>query len=362
MGARKGPEPKYSRISFFLFFTLVITLSLIIIWPFFPTILAALVVAFIFFPVYRWVNSKIKQNFISAMLVSILVVMVFTIPALLTLNAVYHDVATTLLISRQKLSTALFSGDCSDDTITCELNHYLANSFNDPKTKDAIYASLSRFSFTFMDSIPDLIAAVPKIILNVFIMLFVMFYVFKDGHRVEGEIRILLPFSPSFNDRLINRTKSLLHATVYGALVVAVVQGTLATLAFFLFDAVETPLLWGVLVAFAALMPFVGTALVWFPVGILQVINGFIENSPVLFWKGIGVLLFGTFIISAIDNIIKPRLIGNRSDLHPVLVLIGIFGGIGMFGFVGIIVGPLVLSILMSFIEVYKETKHEILG
>lgn len=361
-GKKARQEPRYSRISFIIFFALLIILSLVLIWPFVPTILAGLVVAFIFFPAYRVVNRFLRQNFLSALLVSVFVVLLFTIPALLTMQAVYADVAKTLIISKQRLSTALFAEECTDDTIACDINRYFANSFNDPKTKDAIYASLSRFSFTFLSSIPDFIAAVPKLILNIFIMLFVMFYVFKDGEKIEGEIRTLLPFSPTFNDRLIARTKSLLHATVYGALIVALAQGILATLAFFLFDSVDAPILWGVLVGFAALVPFVGTAIVWFPIGLLQIINGFVSNSTPMFWKGVGVLLFGTFIISTIDNIIKPRIIGNRSDLHPVLVLVGIFGGLALFGFVGIIVGPLILSILMSFIEVYKETKHEILS
>lgn len=362
MTEKKAGEPRYSRISFLLFFVLIITLSLVLIWPFVPTILAGLVVAFIFFPVYRKVNAVLKRNVLSAILVSLMVVLVFTIPTILALDAVYTDVAKTLIISKQRLSTTLFGDDCTDDSIACDINQYIADSFNDPKTKDAIYASLSRFSFTFLNSIPDLIAAVPRIILNLFIMLFVMFYVFKDGEKLEDEIRALLPFSPMFNNRLITRTKSLLHATVYGALIVALVQGVLATIAFFLFDSVDAPILWGLLLAFSALVPFVGTALIWLPVGLLQIFNGFIQNSPSIFWKGVGVLLFGTFVISTIDNIIKPRIIGNRSDLHPVLVLVGIFGGIALFGFVGIIVGPLILSILMSFIEVYKETKHEILS
>ena len=355
-------EPGYSRVSFFLFFALLIILSIILIWPFVATILAGLVIAFIFFPVYKFVNKRLKRNFISALLVSLLVISLFTVPVLLVTQAVYNDVAKTLIISKQRLSTAFFAEDCTDDTIACDINRYFATSFNDPKTKDAIYASLSRFSFTFLNSIPDLIAAVPKLILNAFIMLFVMFYVFKDGEQLEDEIRELLPFSPMFNSLLIARTKSLLHATVYGALIVALIQGVLATIAFFIFDSVDAPILWGVLVGFAALIPFVGTAIVWFPVGLLQIIEGFVQNAPGIFWKGVGVLLFGTFIISTIDNIVKPRIIGDRSDLHPVLVLIGIFGGIGLFGFVGIIVGPLVLSILMSFVEVYKETKHEILS
>lgn len=354
-------EPKYSKISFLIFFVLIITLSIILIWPFFPTVLAGLVVAYIFYPLFRKINGVIKKNFLSAAIVSLLVVLVFTIPALLTVKVVYQDVAKTLIVSKQRVSTAFFEG-CQQDTIACNLNNYLANSFNDPKTKDAIYASLSRFSFTFLNSIPDFIAAVPKVILNLFILLFVMFYVFKDGERFEDDIRTLLPFSPTFNDRLITRTKSLLHATVYGAIIVAIIQGILGTIAFYIFDAVDTPILWGVLLAIAALVPFVGTALVWFPIGLIQIFNGFITNTPAMFWKGVGVLLFGTFIISTIDNIIKPRIIGNRSDLHPVLVLVGIFGGIALFGFVGIIVGPLILSILMSFIEVYRERKHEILS
>ncbi|MBI1969192.1 AI-2E family transporter [Candidatus Woesearchaeota archaeon] len=355
-------DKDYAKISFIVFFLIIVVLSLVIVWPFVTIILAGFVISYIFFPIYNKMRQYVKSETLAAILISILVVAIFTLPVMLTINALYKDMAKVLIISKQKLSTTFFATECMEDTVACDVTNYINSVIEDPKVKDAIYASLSKFTFSFMNSLPGLIASIPKLILNLFILIFVMFYFFKDGRKIEKEIRELLPFKQSFIDKLVKRTKDILHATVYGAIIVAIVQGILGTIGFIIFHSTESPYLWGALLAFAALIPIVGSALVWLPIGVIQIITGIAMNETVVIWKGVGLLLYGTFLISTIDNLIKPKIIGRRSDLHPVLVLLGILGGLMVLGFIGIIIGPLILALLMSFIEVYKEVKHEIIA
>ena len=103
--------------------------------------------------------------------------------------------------------------------------------------------------------------------------------------------------------------------------------------------------------AILAMFPFLGPALVWVPAGIIQIAYGNL-------FSGIGILAYGIAVISTIDNIIKPKIISSRSKIHPVIVLIGLIGGIKMFGIVGIIIGPLILSFLLIILRIYRSTKH----
>ena len=150
---------------------------------------------------------------------------------------------------------------------------------------------------------------------------------------------------------IFKQFNNLTYATVYGQFIVALIQGAVATVAYFLFG-VGSPITWGLLTTFFALIPFLGTPIVWVPISLNLLISAEIA-------RGIGLLLVGIFIISTIDNLLKPRLIGKRASLHPVLVLIGVVGGLITMGLIGIIIGPLIISLLISFVEVYhKERKR----
>ena len=110
---------------------------------------------------------------------------------------------------------------------------------------------------------------------------------------------------------------------------------------------VKSALLWGLVMMIFALVPFVGTPIVWIPLGLIE----FISGNPA---KGILVLLYGALVISSIDNIIKPRIIGKKAQVHPVLILLGVLGGIKMFGFVGLMFGPLLLALLLVLLDLYQ--------
>jgi len=103
----------------------------------------------------------------------------------------------------------------------------------------------------------------------------------------------------------------------------------------------------------------VGTAVIWLPAAIVMIATGSSEGDPVLTWKGIGLLLYGFFIISGIDNVLKPMLIGGRAGIHPVLILIGVLGGLAVFGVAGFIIGPLVLAVFKVFLDIYQREYEE---
>ena len=134
---------------------------------------------------------------------------------------------------------------------------------------------------------------------------------------------------------------------VFGFVITAALQGLFGALGFLIFQ-LSSPLVWGLIMMILALIPFLGPALVWFPIGVIQLISGNL-------FSGIGLLLYGAIIISSIDNIVRPKIISYKSNIHPLLILLGVVGGLKLFGFIGIVIGPVVLVFLMTILKLYAE-------
>jgi predicted PurR-regulated permease PerM len=145
----------------------------------------------------------------------------------------------------------------------------------------------------------------------------------------------------------------------YGNITIAIMQGILGAIGFMIFG-VPSPILWGFVMVLFALIPYFGTAVVWLPAALNLIFSGYLQNNSSLTTRGIFLIVYGVLVISSIDNILKPKLIGAKANVHPILVLIGVLGGLSLFGFVGLFLGPMMLALLMTFIDIYEEEKDEL--
>jgi predicted PurR-regulated permease PerM len=157
----------------------------------------------------------------------------------------------------------------------------------------------------------------------------------------------------------MNSFAEITSATIYGQIMLSLVQGALGGLGFLIFG-VSSPILWGLVMAIFAFLPVIGTAFIWVPAGLILLVNGLLSHSNSLLWRGIGLLLYGALIVSTVDNLLRPRIVGRKAHMHPVLVLLGVLGGLQAFGFLGFVIGPLILALLMTFVRIYEREKHEI--
>ena len=343
------------------FLLLFLVLSFFIIRPFLAAILAAVVIAYIFYPVYKFLNKYIKRESVTALIVSVFIILLLTAPLVFIGTSLSKDIGKLYFKSKQRLSGNVFDIDCdSKENLGCGINAFVTEKMSDPTIRNTVYTSIIKVSDFLLEKISDLLISIPIILLNIFITLFITYYLFKDGKKVVSEIRQLMPFKEKLKTKLFAQTKGMFYATVYGTIVVAIIQGSLAGIAFLILDSVSSPLFWGIITIIAALIPFVGSALVWFPIAVLQILNGYFSGSSAVMVKGLVLLIFGFAVVSTIDNILKPKIIGKRAKLHPVFVLLGVLGGLIVFGFIGVIIGPLVIALLVSFLEVYKEEKRYI--
>lgn len=179
-----------------------------------------------------------------------------------------------------------------------------------------------------------------------FVMFFALYYLFKDGDMF---IRKMMKISPLKNRQervLIDKFVEISRATLKGTLVIAFIQGTLTGLTLGILGVSSATLL-GVIAVFFSLVPLLGPVFVWAPVAIVLLLMGHI-------WQGIVLIVIGTVVISLIDNILRPKLVGSDSGLHPLLIFIATFGGLAMFGLIGFLVGPVIVAMFVAILHIYQ--------
>jgi predicted PurR-regulated permease PerM len=193
-----------------------------------------------------------------------------------------------------------------------------------------------------------------EIIVGLFVTLFIMFYLFMDGERIVKKFRRLLPMRTAYQDMIITRFLLVSRATVKGTLVIAIVQGSLGAIILLIFG-VKTWLLWGVVMIALGLIPMMGTWLVLLPVGVIQMATGHV-------WQGIVILALNFGVVSTIDNVLRPRLVGQSARMHDLLIFFSTIGGLAMFGPIGVITGPVIMAFFVSITEIYTMELKEHLG
>jgi len=177
-------------------------------------------------------------------------------------------------------------------------------------------------------------------------MAFTIFFLFKDGPGFLEKIRDYLPFSEKHRNRLVSQTKDMIVSTIYGGVVVAIVQGILGGLAFAVLG-IRSPVFWGSSMALMSFVPVVGTSVIWVPASLILLSQG-------AYAKGIALILIGVFVISMVDNVLKPLIIGGRTKMPTIIIFFTVLGGIKVFGLLGLIMGPLVFALFLSVFQIFK--------
>lgn len=178
---------------------------------------------------------------------------------------------------------------------------------------------------------------------SLLVMLFAMFFLLRDGEHIGRLVHRLLPFPDAERTRLIQETRDLVIASVGAGLTVAAVQGFIGGLAFWALDA-GTPVAWGAAIALCSLIPVVGATIVWVPVATWWLLSGEVG-------RGLALAFIGGGVIGLVDNILRPVLLSGRTSVNGLIVFIGLLGGVSAFGFVGLVLGPIVLVTAGTLLE-----------
>jgi predicted PurR-regulated permease PerM len=190
-----------------------------------------------------------------------------------------------------------------------------------------------------------------EFVVNLFVMLYLLFFLLRDGKQLASQAARALPLRPQHTRRLLDQFASVVRATVKGNVVVALVQGTLGGLAFW-FLGITGPLLWGALMALLSLLPAVGAALVWGPVAIYLLATGAI-------WSAVGLTVWGVLVVGLVDNVLRPLLVSKQTRMPDYLVLIATLGGLSAFGLNGFVLGPVIAALFIASWEIFTEARQE---
>ena len=321
-------------------------LSFLLVRPFLLAIALGALLAYMAYPVYKFLVKVIRNKTVSSLLVCLLVLAILVTLSVFFVRALIQEAYVLFIVVKQKLAIGLFA-ECYNP-FCLAIEDLGSNSQFNQQVQEVIKA----ISNWIIQRGSDFLMSVPQIVLNLFVIFFTMFYFLKDGDVLMRKLRSFLTAQQQKYGIILSRLKEIVHGVVFGYLLIALIQGALGAFGFFVFG-ISSPILWGLVMAFLALIPFIGTGLVWVPAALFLLLDGIFQNSNWLIFKGIGLFLFGLIIISGVDNILRPALMGNKAKIHPAIVMLGIFGGIFFFGPLGVIVGPLILSLTVVVIKAY---------
>ncbi len=329
-------------------FALAALLAYLVVRPYLIVILTSIIIAYIFYPVYLWLYRKVKVKNIAALIVLLIVIIIVAVPVFVIANALIREVTSLYVSYRQSIAEGalLETGEVSIlDTINIYLSGILSEAY--------IARSVENFSSAIISKVSGFVMSVPKMLFNFFIVLFLVFFMLKDGQQALLKLKDYLPLKKNYNEKISHKLSSTTRAIIFGHFLTAVIQGICATIGFYIFG-VTSPLFWGLVTTVACMIPFVGAPVVWIPLGLVRIITGIAASHTPDIFIGIGILIYGAVVISTIDDIVKPKIIGSQAKVHPAVILIGVLGGISLFGVIGIVAGPLVLSVFAAFAEIYK--------
>lgn len=321
---------KYSLITIILGLGLLLFLKMT---PFMGGILGACTIYIMVRDQMLYLTQKKKiRKSVTAIILLIEAILCFLVPL---------SLAVWLLIS--KLQTVNVDTATFVDTIT-NLADWIHR-----KTE---YDLLSKENISSIASILPgigqfLMGGISSFAVNLFVLVFVLYFMLIGGTKMEQYIYELLPFSDSNKKHVMNEINMIVRANAIGIPLLAIIQGAIATLGYYLFDA-PSALLFGFLTCFATVIPIVGTTLVWFPLAAYMAISG---DWP----HAIGLLLYCGLIVTNIDNLIRFILQKKMADTHPLITLFGVVIGLSLFGFMGVIFGPLLISIFILCVNIFKE-------
>jgi predicted PurR-regulated permease PerM len=356
---KEGSQSKYFFVGMIALITLV---SLVIVFPFLTSIISGAILAFVFYPFYAWMQKRIRSKGVSAFITAVIIVLVVAVPAVFIFKNVTAESHYIYLRLKQQVFTGeLIETRCYEDTFVCKIVNDVNSLLREEGVRSYMLNLLNDVLAFITKKVSSVILSIPKIIIHLVVVLFTTYYVLKDGKDILNRTAKVAPLKVHHQEQIIKQFGDVIYAIIYGSFVVALVQGTLGAFGFWLFG-INNFLWWAVVMTFFALIPFVGTWVVWLPASFFLGLTGYLQGETLLVWKGIGLFFYGLLIISTVDNILKPVIVAGRARVHPLLIVIGILGGLFTFGFIGLILGPLVLALLQTLLAIYEREKEPHVG
>jgi len=345
---------RFQLVYFFIIIAAVFVLTFFVFQPYLAAIFLALVFAIIFQPIYRKILPLVKRKQALASFITVTGIVLIVLIPLIFFGIVFLRESSNLYLNAVGQSegvSVLF-------TLTSGLEQFINSVFPGFNVNISSYVDFSQYleaiSGWFLDNVGFFFSSIFRGALSLIIMIVALYYFLKDGGRLSRALVFLSPLPDSYDKMIFSKIETAINSVIRGYIIIAIIKSLLAGIGF-LFFGVPSPVIWAFVTAISSFVPVIGTGLVFAPIVLFLFITGKV-------FAGIGMFLWGTLIVGLVDNFIGPFLITRGVKIHPFLILVSVLGGLELFGPVGFIAGPVILSLLFSLLEIYPLiTKSETL-
>ena len=338
-------QDKFNQAFVLLLLLFISAVFLAMVWPFLMTIIMAGIFSALTRPLYRWLKRRFGgRSALAAAVTLLLIVFGVLLPLAGLIGAVTGEaikVGETVKpwVQKQLRQPAEFSELLEKIPFYDRILPY----------KETIMLKagelVGRFSSFLINSLSSVTVMTAQFIFLLFIFLYTMFFFLVDGDRILSWVMRYLPLKSEDGERMLDRFTSVTRATLKGVAVIGILQGTLTGAAFAVIG-IPSAIFWGTVTAVMSLVPGIGTAIVWLPASIILASSGH-------YGQAIGLFVFCTLVVGGLDNFLRPRLVGQDTRMHELMILFGTLGGTMMFGVAGIIIGPIVSALVVTVWEIY---------
>ncbi|MDD5133677.1 MAG: AI-2E family transporter [Candidatus Nanoarchaeia archaeon] len=306
----------------------ILYISFLIARPYLIALLSAGILVYIFNPLYKKLVSIVKNEDIAAGIMTLGILLVIIIPLIFLIQILYVEALNFYQSGGFTNIVSFITNLIGNSSIlqSFDLNNIL---------KEA--------SQYLIQLVSEVIIKLPKKLLNLLISIFAIYFLFKDSDVLLEKTKKFISLKDK--EKIFLQLQLTIHAIIYGTFLTAIIEGVFATIGFYIFG-IPNALFWGLIVIILAIIPLIGGTAVYIPATIWLAYT----NSIFI---AIGLLIYSIIFISGTENLLKQLIIGKKANLHPLIILIGLFGGIKIFGLMGIIIGPLILSCLYVIAKIY---------
>jgi predicted PurR-regulated permease PerM len=332
-------KERFQQLLFYALVLLVAYLAILVLRPFLSSLGWAVVFALMFHGVYSELVPKVGANR-AALLTTVMAAILIVAPAVTLVSVFAREVPQFIEYVKNANLTSTDRIERIWEVVRARSPMALPE---DPFAllREGVQRALAFLAPRAGAVVADAFATIGSL----FVMLFSLFFLLRDGKVLGQQLRELLPLPDHERERLMSETRDLVIASVGAGLAVAAAQGAIGGVAFWLLG-ISAPVVWGVVMAMCSLIPVVGAALVWVPTALWLLLSGDIA-------RGIILILVGVLAISMVDNILRPLLLAGRTSASGLVVFLGLLGGASAFGFIGVVIGPIILVTAGSLLKVF---------
>lgn len=329
---------KRQKIFLLLALGAALTICALIVLPYLGYILTGIILAFMLKPVQERIAEYLPY---SSGITILLTVLIALMPLIILLSVVANDAAAVV--------NSIQEQDIDLGYIEQQISALTGEEFS---LEERLKSSIETIGSTVLSSTTQIAEFASGFAIGVSILLFTQYYALKEGDKLVKWSKKLDVIPDDIQEALYSKTANTTHTVIEGHVITAFVSGLVAGVGLFL-AGVSNIAFWTFMMMILGLIPMIGTALIWAPAGLYLLINGQIYTGGFL-------LVYGAAIVGSVDNFLRPFLVDEEADLHPLFIVLGVIGGIGLFGPIGIFVGPVMFGIAKSLLKVYIENYDQL--